>query len=380
MQGKQGKCDQCGQVFEIQPTLARFEQLKPEPENSIAAPSELRAAAKPISKTSSNPISTEAKTQPKTVQPERAKPKTASYTQPAQPTTPTSVSDASTTGFPDSVWESLPDAGWYQGASQSIPSIYAQSNVQGNEKGLFGRCFRLAQKNLLMSTLMMLLTNVVSSITMILLSVIPCGIIIFLREIIAIEKLTDYAVILLATVASIPAMLGFFYFLPAYWNIAHLSVRGKEVSFQSVTERSDLALPIFGCSILSCIVSITIHTLIALVLSAVFFAVSAEKSPALLVLLILMSYSAIPLVFFLVASPCMLIPFAMLDGHSFSQAVPKSLSLVYRNAGTFYLLMLSALFIGTVVFLFSCGVLGILSMSFLLMNHAAFYKLTSRRA
>jgi hypothetical protein len=65
MQGKQGKCDQCGQVFEIQPTLARFEQLKPEPENSIAAPSELRAAAKPISKTSSKQRRNQKRSSPK---------------------------------------------------------------------------------------------------------------------------------------------------------------------------------------------------------------------------------------------------------------------------------------------------------------------------
>jgi hypothetical protein len=225
---------------------------------------------------------------------------------------------------------------------------------------------------------MMFVANLASSALMMMLFAIPIGIIYLLGESLAIREWPRYLVGLFMLAMMIPMYVAFFYFLPAYWNIADRSVRGKEVTFDAVTERSDLAPSMFVWTITASLVPVLVCLMIGLVFGIILFGAATAKSTGLVMIVAIAMYIAMFVVGFVTVSPLMLVPFALIDGNSLLEAISISLKLSFRHPSTFYLLTFVALAIGTVVSMLSCGVLSIFAMTFLLMNHAAFYKLTSR--
>ncbi|MEQ1825921.1 MAG: hypothetical protein ABL921_08230 [Pirellula sp.] len=357
MQGKRGKCENCSQVFEIKPT-------EPKP-MSVSVPQSVK---------------------PKNTTPPKSKPLSRKIPPPKPSARPESVPSTSTTHDDGtvSVWDSisLPPVGSGMDSNPYSPSYSSEMNSLGSLKsvGLFGRCFKLAQKNLVMSAVMMLVVHFLSSILMMMFIAIPAGILILLRDTLAVPTWPAYAMVLFLMITAIPMLAVFYYFLPAYWNIADRSVRGQEVTFAAATEHADLAPQMFCWSIVTSIAPMILGSLVSVFFFALIYGAATSQSPALIVIAVLLFYLVTCLVFFLTATPFMLVPFALLDGVSFFESIALSLKLCFRNLGTFYLLTLVSMFIGMLAGLLSCGLLSTLGLTFVLMNHAAFYKLTSRKA
>jgi hypothetical protein len=367
MLGKRGKCDQCGSVFEIQPAKPKIIPASVTPEKGSSSSAHAVASSAPSPKG-----------RHKDARSALAKSGSQKNKDELGP-----VSGGGNAAVQPSVWDTLelPNAttqtGWEMTSSWGGAS-FGGGATQSPGAGLFARSFKLAQKNLVMATLMMLVTYILSSLAMMFLVAIPVFILIFLGDLLAVRMWPRYAVLIFLIVSTIPMFAVLFYTLPGYWNIALRAVRGKELGLDAASEQSHLAPQFLGWTILASLAPGLICAVVSVFFFALIFGAASAQSPALLFGVILLFYAVVIFAYFLAATPFMLAPFALIDGYSLIDAISLSIRLSVRHAGAFYLLTFVAMLIGSAVSFLSCGVLSTFAMTFVLMNHAAFYKLTSR--
>lgn len=355
MQGKRGKCDQCNEVFEIKPKQGkpaanvRKVERAVIPKNQFSSPSK---ASVPVQ-------ANQAKATPRAAV--------------------SSVPQVESDPF---AWDSLPIPGAnvsgggavanYSGYAanpyEASPAIsHGYGPAGGGSTGFFESCFKLAHKQIGIVTGMSYLSALVSGGAAILLFIIPALILAFLAEPLGVREWSVEVRIIATVLLYIPAMCVYFYFMPSFWNLALLGVRGKQIEMGSITEYGSLSPLMFVWSLMTWVLPYVLCSLASFLVGLVFAGGVGQLIVGLL------GFGLYGLVTLLVSVPLMLVPFAMMDGESFPDAIGLSFRLTYREFGQYYLILFVAGMIGLFATVLTCGLGGTFATAYVLSIQAAFY-------
>jgi hypothetical protein len=416
-EGRKGKCDQCHAVFIIEPITPKPVDVKPRVPSAPTLPARTRETShdlkatpsRPNQNTTSTPVESAARSTPRANPPSQptlpSKPIRSDPT--VRPNTPQHKSNSSPSATnqpqwkpapevfeaieevaPDAVWQDISAAlpprnvredamDWEVPTNPYHPNASGTSSVSRNRyPGLFQKAFELGTRDLLKGTLMMFLVNLVLSLCMIPIALIFGGFLALFGESLSIRTWPPYAMILFFALMIIPMFAIMIYFLPAFWNIAHRYVYGKEVTFTIAIERKDLAGRFLPWILIQGILTVAALFIEGMIFTLLMFGAAAVKSPAILIVVLFLHGVAAGLVTLVASSPLLLAPYAWLDGAGFMDSLRESVRLTTRHPFVFLGLSVTAYLLGVLITLVTCGIGNIFMMSLILMLHAAYYKLT----